>query len=268
MRENIDDYLMGTKLIGDDFNEKEIEAWYLDEANAYASMVMNRDIPYDYEYHGMNISAGFKYLNNLRLSQCMGFGAASGLEFLPIKNSISNLTILDPGDFPENSHFCDIPIKYVKPDISGRIALQNSEFDIITCFGALHHVANVSFVISEFYRVLKPEGVLLIREPITNMGDWRNIRQGLTNRERGIPLEIMNKAMRSSGLKIKKFTYCDFSPLRVLLKKINYISPYNNTLISNLDIILSRLFGWNVHYNRVKFIKKIAPASGFWICTK
>jgi SAM-dependent methyltransferase len=264
----IEDYLNGIKLIGDDFSEDELIAWYLDESNAYEKMVNNRDKPYIYEYHGLNTVAGFNFLKKINLSSCLGFGAASGLEFLPIKEHIHKLTILDPGNFPDNSFFGDVSINYVKPNISGCIPLPSNEFDIITCFGALHHVANVTFVISELFRVLKPNGKLLVREPITNMGDWRTVRQGLTLRERGIPCKIMNDAVKLSGLKIDNFTFCDFSPLRVFLKKSNIEFPYNKIGVSYLDIFLSQVFKWNVRYNRPNLFRKFAPASGFWICSK
>lgn len=261
-------YLHGEKLVGDDYSESELEAWYRDEATAYSGLVGDRSESYSYEYDALNYINGYKFLSSEKIQVCVGYGAATGAEFLPIQNRISNLIIIDPGEFQNHIAPGNIRARYIKPQISGRIGLEDGICDLVTCFGALHHVANVSFVIKELARILKPSGKFLLREPISNMGDWRIARPGLTPRERGIPVNIMNEAIWAAGLEISNFSYCDFSPLRRIVKQLGISRPYNSKAIANLDGMLSALFGWNARYHRPGFFHKFAPGSGFWVCSK
>lgn len=108
----------------------------------------------------------------------LGFGSAWGNEFEPICNMIGNLTIIEPSDNLVNNKIGNLTPKYIKPSIDGKLPFSNNSFDLITCFGTLHHIPNVSFVISELIRVLKKDGYLLLREPIISMGDWRKPEMG------------------------------------------------------------------------------------------
>ena len=83
-------------------------------------------------------------------------------------------------------------------------------FALVTCFGVLHHIPNVSFVMSELGRVLEPGGVMLLREPVISMGDWRKPRRGLTKRERGIPLHLLQRIAVESGFEVIKQSLCMF----------------------------------------------------------
>ncbi len=115
--------------------------------------------------------------------------------------SIEQITILDPSEQFVVNEFKGKPIIYVKPTVEGKMEFPNNSFDVITSFGTLHHIPNVEFIIDEMARVLKPGGYLLIREPIISMGDWRNPRNGLTSRERGIPFELMKNYILKNKLK-------------------------------------------------------------------
>jgi SAM-dependent methyltransferase len=261
-------YLYGEKLVGDDYSDSELEAWYRDEATAYSGLVGDRSGSYSYEYHALNYINGFRFLPSDKIQMCVGYGAATGAEFLPIQNRISNLIIIDPGEFEKDITPRNVPVRYIKPQISGRVGLEDGISDVVTCFGALHHVANVSFVVKELARILKHSGKLLLREPISNMCDWRIARPGLTPRGRGIPVKIMNEAIQVAGLEISKFSYCDFSPLRKIVKQLGVKQPHNSKAITNLVGVLSALFGWNARYHRPDYFHTFAPGSGFWVCSK
>ena len=45
---------------------------------------------------------------------------------------------------------------------------KNDYFDIVTCFDLLEHLPNPELALQEFYRVLKNEGILIIRVPNTS----------------------------------------------------------------------------------------------------
>ena len=65
-----------------------------------------------------------------------------------------------------------LPSVYPYDDSNASMEFPNNYFDLITSFGVLHHIPDVSKVFSELSRVLAPGGYLLIREPIVSMGDW------------------------------------------------------------------------------------------------
>ncbi|MFO1522890.1 MAG: class I SAM-dependent methyltransferase [Kiritimatiellia bacterium] len=93
-------------------------------------------------------------------------------------------------------------------------------FDLATCFGTLHHIPNVSQVLRELYRVMKPGGFALIREPAISMGDWTRPRPGLTRNERGLPFSWLTKTSREIGFQIRRSTACVFPAIGLIAHKL------------------------------------------------
>ncbi|MBM3453659.1 MAG: class I SAM-dependent methyltransferase [Bacteroidetes bacterium] len=192
--ERINDYLSGKILYGDDLSYEQIKDWYKDEEEGYANLGSNNKEKYSYQYTAMNELYGFKYIDkNRKFKNALGFGSAFGHEFLPIIQQIEHLTIIEPSEQLISKILGNIEPNYVKPNILGNLDFPDNSFDFIVSFSVLHHIPNVSYVMSELIRVLKPNGMLLIREPIVSMGDWRMPRKGLTKNERGIPLSYFEK---------------------------------------------------------------------------
>lgn len=267
LRYEINEYLSGKKLIGDNYTEEEILKWYEEEKNAYANLVDSRG-SYSYEYHALNKACGFRFLHDTppKSIRACGFGSAFGDELLPIRDKISTTVLVDSASsFHQRS--LPVGVSTVLANPSGKIDADDESFDLITCFGVLHHIPNVSFVMSEFYRCLAPGGTLLVREPTTSMGDWRLPRSGVTKNERGIPSRLFNEIILVSGFQILKRTSCVFPPLAVICRKIG-ISPYNAKVPLLLDLMLSKWFSWNYNYHRTSFLSKLAPASDFYVCRK
>ena len=183
----------------------------------------------------------------------MGLGAAYGEEVKPIIKKVSRITILEPSDaFSGHDEIDDVPCDYIKPNITGDIPLNDESIDLITCFGVMHHIPNVSHVMGECYRVLKNNGEMVIREPIVSMGDWRKPRKGLTKHERGIPKDIFNTIVKNAGFNITHATFCDFPVIPRLSRKLS-IDAYNNKFFVIIDELLSKLFCWNIRYHRLTF---------------
>ncbi len=137
----------------------------------------------------------------MRFNEALGIGSAYGNEFMPIAQNIKQVTILDPSDaFSDVKEIYETPCKYIKPNPNGNMPFETNQFDLVTSMGVMHHIPNVSHVMSECYRCLNKGGIMLLREPIASMGDWRKLRTGLTKRERGIPLQILNEIIRNVGL--------------------------------------------------------------------
>jgi len=263
----MDKYYSGEYLYGDDFDLKQIESWFEDEKEGYAELGAKEKESYKYDYHSLNKICAYNSLKMKEVKRVLGVGSAYGDELKPILKVAKKITILEPSGAFTNTDIEGVSCEYVMPEISGEMKFNNDEFDLITCFGVLHHIPNVSFVISEITRCLSSNGTALIREPITSMGGWGGKRPGLTKRERGIPLDVFNDILEKSGLEVVKKTYCVFPPLAVICGRFN-IPLFNSSVLVYLDIILSRLFLFNYKYHAEGTWDKFRPGSVFYVLKK
>lgn len=268
----MDKFLNGEALYGDSFNEEEIKNWYQEEGEGSEELrkgfdsfeKLNKGTNY------RNFFYGFRFLKS-GFENVLSVGGAYGDELFPILNKISgDIFIVESSQELINKQREQKKFKYILADTSGKLNFDNDKFDLVTCFSTLHHIPNVSFVISEMYRVLKPGGSVLISEPIVSMGDWNKpeTRKGLTKRERGIPVKIFDKIILDSGFVILKRNFCVFSPIHLFFGRILKITPYDNKIIVLFDYILSKLFTFNVKYYRKNFFDKISPSSIFYLLKK
>jgi ubiquinone/menaquinone biosynthesis C-methylase UbiE len=264
------EYFEGKKLYGDDFSFDEIRRWFEEEKEGYANISKGYKKTPSYAYHAINYVHGFSKLKDVYFENVLGFGSAWGYEFEPIIDKIRNLTIVEPSDSFLNDKIGNLKPHYVKPAISGCLEFDDNSFDLITCFGTLHHIPNVSFVLSELIRVLKPNGYLLLREPIISMGDWTKPRKGLTKNERGIPVSFFEKQLAKYAIEIVSRSYCfTLTPLldsifSFLLKKPIY--SYKTYVL--IDKFISNLLKNNVRYFASNKINKISPNSIFMVLKK
>lgn len=264
------EYLNGKKLYGNDFSYDQIKKWYDEEAEAYADLGSKDKDSYTYSYNMMNKIHGFNKIKVEKHPHVLGFGSAWGYEFEPIINKISQITIIEPSDSLLNNKIGNITPSYIKPSVDGRLEFNNNTFNLITCFGTLHHVPNVSFVLGELIRVLQSNGYLLLREPIISMGDWRKQRKGLTKNERGIPVSIFDTELSKYPIEIVSKEYCFTATtlihraIGVFLKKP--VHAYKTYVL--MDKYLSILLKRNVTYHATKKINKIAPNSIFYVIKK
>lgn len=76
------------------------------------------------------------------------------------------------------SHYQKNNIEFKQANLNNPIDLQSDYFDAIISFETLEHVENQKNMLSEFKRILKPEGLLIIsspdREIITEKGETNN----------------------------------------------------------------------------------------------
>jgi len=252
--------LAGEALYGDSFGLREMEQWYADEREAYANLgALDRD-RYRYGYHQLNVTHCYRYLPDRTFDHVLGFGAAYGEELLPIIDRIKAITILDPSDAFEREELHGVPVSYERPRMDGSIAHPDACFDLVTCFGVLHHVPSVTRVLREFARCLEPGGFVLLREPTVSMGDWRKPRPGLTKHERGIPLPMFRKIVASTGLEVVREARCMFS-LTGKLAAFGVASPYNSRLLVLFDRICCRLFAANQTYHATGVLAKLRPVA-------
>jgi len=250
---DIREYFAGKKLYGDDFSKAQIDAWFKDEQDGYYSTIAKSNEDYAYEFHIFNIVHGFSKLpKNGVWDKVLSFGGAFGDELIPIIGRAGRAFIIEASANFAHSSLRGKPLAYVKPDASGKIAFEDGTFDIITCFGVLHHIPNVSYVLSELHRVLKPGGYLLLREPTISLGDWRKPRIGLTKRERGIPLDTMDESIKKAGFSIVSRQHCMNTAI-YMIGSLLRIKPFKNKFMVFADMVISKLFLWNTTYHARDF---------------
>ncbi|WP_010663654.1 class I SAM-dependent methyltransferase [Marinilabilia salmonicolor] len=266
----MNEYLTGRKLYGNNLEIDLIKKWYEEESEAYANIDHKGKTPSEYSYHNLNIVHGFSKLPAKRFNKVLGFGAARGYEIEPIIESIEHLIIVEPSEQLISKAIKHIIPEYVKPTPEGKLNFEDRTFDLITCFGTLHHIPNVGFVLSEMIRVLKPDGFLLLREPVQSMGDWRAPRPGLTKNERGIPLNFFETLFSSQPVEVISRSFC-FSLTthikkvfgRLFQKPLQFYKPY-----VLFDKFISGILKFNLKYHPTKRIDRIAPNSVFYVLKK
>lgn len=265
-----DKYLSGEAIYGDDFDIEQIQQWYEEEAEAYANLGSKNADEYVYSYHELNKLHGFKYLKGRTFENVLGLGAAWGHEFYPIIDKITNLHIVEPSDNLRSEKLGNLVPLYKKPAVSGELPYPDNYFDLVTCSGTIHHTPNVSYIIHELHRVMKPGGFLLLREPIISMGDWRMPRKGLTRNERGIPLNIFRKIIADLDMEIvhEGFCFCMTAFFQRSLGKIFKRPIFTYKSYVTLDKFLSKMFLWNLHYHATKMLQRIAPQSVYYVLRK
>jgi SAM-dependent methyltransferase len=266
-------YLNGETLYGDDFTDKEIQKWFSEESEGYYNLINSAQIkmnPAIYIYHNLNIRNGFSFLPKTKnYNKVLGVGSSYGYEFLPIAGKISELIILEPSDNMISIFIGpDLKPKYLKPEITGDINYDSGTFDLVTCFGTLHHIPNVSKVLNEMIRVTAPGGFILIREPIRTMGDWTKPRIGLTKNERGIPLKYFRLFFKSNQqIEVISEKFCESLFLMKFLNKL-FGLKIESKLYQIIDQKVSNLLKWNIHYHPLTNFEKMAPGSVFYVLKK
>ncbi len=260
-------YFSGERLYGDDLPLPKILEWFEDEKEGFASIWATGPETYQYEFHALNRVHGFRFLPDRVFRHVLSVGGAYGHELLPIVDRIRDITVLDPSDAYPGGTLRGVPLRYVKPDPTGIMPFVDASFDLLTCFGCLHHIPNVSTVIREMWRCLAPGGVALLREPIVSMGDWRRPRPGLTKRERGIPLHLFRTFLRQAGFVIVREAPCGFAATS-RLSRLGIAQVYNSTPVVWGDALLSRLFAWNRHYHCDKVYQKVAATLAAFVLRK
>ena len=208
-----DPYFSGQRLWGDDFADEAIKEWFEAEREGYALIGSDGHVAGQgsYGHHLVNTRYGFRFLPGGRIGTVLGIGSTFGHEFQPIADRIDDLTIVEPSSLRE-THVNGVPIRYVEPASSGDLPFDDRSFDLVTGFGVLHHIPNVSHVIAEVGRVTKRGGWFLSREPIISLGDWGRPRRGLTKNERGIPRHLYLKALQDAGFEVVSASPCSSRP--------------------------------------------------------
>jgi SAM-dependent methyltransferase len=261
-------FFAGHQLYGDDFDASQIRTWFDDEREGYANLGAGQLDETQYEYNALNQFHGFRHLPpDLRFADVLGFGSCFGGEFAPIAHRLGRLTIVDPSSAFVRERVFGVPCSYVKPLESGSLPFDDASFDLLTCFGVLHHIPNVSHVVSELARCLRPGGYALIREPVVSMGDWRQPRPGLTKRERGLPVRYFRDVLEGSGFTVQRLGWCVFPPLPQAGDRLK-VRAFNQRWVTWLDAALCAVLAPNLRYHATTTWHKFRPNSAYFVLRK
>jgi SAM-dependent methyltransferase len=264
----------GISLAGDDFSGSELELWYAQEKEAYYEEESNtgeKDPWYAYMRY-VNETLFFRNVSkSITSGSGMFLGSGSGIE-------AKQFDMLNPDwtlNFVESSNdFRSVLLSnfegsnVIESSIDGNINLESNSQDVVCAFCVLHHIANVTHVIKEIYRVTKPGGVFFVREPCSSMGDWRFQRSATPN-ERGISKKYMLKTAIDIGFYVKKYPVpIVFEPINKCFSKIGILDKMPFQFIYMIDLTLSWILSFNDYYWRDKLYKKFGPSSYAYIFCK
>lgn len=86
--------------------------------------------------------------NEGSITTSMGLGLGEGV-------NIRGVDIFETGSYD---------FEFTLIDESGNLPFEDSSQDVVTAYMSIHHVRNLDVLLPEIYRVLRPDGILLIRE--------------------------------------------------------------------------------------------------------
>ena len=261
-------YLTGRVLYGDDLVGDELLAWHNAEREGYADLGAKHRTYKDYGYHALNSQVSFSRVREGQLGDALGVGSGLGGEFLPLVGRLSSLTILDPSTQTRSSCIGSMVPTYVSPNETGIMPFDDASFDLVVCMGVLHHIPNVSTVVREAGRVLRPNGQLVIREPIVSMGDWRKPRIKLTANERGIPLHLLRQSITEAGLHIRHESLFGFPITRLIARRLGIRHVYNSPTMVLVDRFLATASRPHYRYHARTTLDKLRPTQAGMVATK
>ncbi len=249
--------MAGDALFGDDFDAASIAKWFEAEEHDYYDMAHQN---YTYLYQRLNLYYAYKGLAAKRFERSLSLGCARGDELLPIADQISEIVAVEPAKAWWRDRIGNTPARYVMPRPDGKFDLPNDSVDLITCFGVLHHIPNVSTVLRELARVAKPDAIFVLREPSHSQGDWRVHRPGLTQNERGIAPKWLLRHAEGAGWAVESAVYHDVGALTHLMHRCFGVNKNQFPSLIRLDRLLALLLQWNHRYWRTSLWHKLAPS--------
>ena len=275
------DIVSGNRLAGDDYSPEQLQLWYQQEENAFSDMDIGSDMTSTDPWYSY-----MRYLNEklskqllLKRWQCdkrlkvliLGPGNGADAEFLRNLYPEADFSFIEVSiDFQRILSERYGQSSIVMPNFDNAIKLKDESIDLVVAFSVLHHIANVSFVVKEVSRVMRPGGLFITREPCSSMGDWSKPRLATPN-ERGIAAHLLVEIATQAGLQMSpdlRVTPVLFAPLnKILFKLRKYISISNKT-VWLCDKFLSRVVSFNDWYWRDFWWKKIGPSAYFYAFEK
>jgi SAM-dependent methyltransferase len=199
--------------------------------------------------------------------QCLdaACGSGYGASFLADKVQSVDGVDIDPSaiDFARTI-YRQSNLTYHCADLQSTLPFANGTFDAITSFETLEHVRDQTKMTSEFHRVLKPGGILVISTPDRKVSE----RIGLDNRFHVAELskrEFVDLLSRSFFVK-QVFGHGDGNPVAIHWKTAHRLLKFGSSLVgpnirSRIERTLARPFAWlRGHFYRMS-VSPIQPVT-------
>ena len=120
-----------------------------------------------------------------------------------------------------------------------KLPFRDFTFDVVVCLDVLYHrwVGDYRQALSELYRVLKPGGIVVIREPAYNWMRGGHDKVDFTKR-RFSKSEVMEELTRASfGLRKVTYANCILFPLVILRRLPQMVFPSNKLPTSDIQSV-------------------------------
>lgn len=153
--------------------------------------------------------------------KAMEFGAGTGLLSFYMKESFSEITLMDSSaemlkmaeqkmEADDHSKFRSLFFNLEKDDYTGE------PFDILYSQMVLHHIKDINAIIRKFYRLLAPGGMVAIADLYTEDGSFHD---GDLSVHRGFDPEQLGAAFLQEGFLNPRFEPCFTIQKETMLEK-------------------------------------------------
>ncbi len=272
-RTNVVDSLpQSLRPVGDDYSASQIQEWYLEEEGYSDKFTSGRAPRFERLYEVCDDYYAFnRHFKPTKESRVLSFGCAEGndlerfyarygFELFGIDASASLIEVFKR-KFPKGI--------VRKANILGQIDFDDNYFDYVTALAVLHHIPNVTYVLGELARVLKPNGTIIIKESISTMRPKGRvlIKEGLSPRERGCSKEFYLDRFERYGLFLVDVKYAGFPPLTFLAYKTGMAGRVPHIMFG-ADFVLSQVMGRYASYQRETLLQRCMPGSAYFVCRK
>lgn len=261
--------LAGTELYGDGFSSDEIGIWFRNEEDGFFQLrqtVYKSADEGDFIYAAADTFHFYEHLGDRHFDTCLALGCADGRDIEALSDRVGKFIAIEPARKWWKDSIGGRPAEYRMPSLEGKLDVPDASVDLVTVFGVLHHIPNVSAVVGELARVMKPGAIMLVREPIVSMGDFTKPRVGLTAHERGIHWRVQTRMYADAGLRVKRRAFTRTNAVLGALKRFGIDS--NTRFAVAVDALASRVLAFNQRYWRTRPHHKIGPAGITFILEK
>lgn len=265
----------GDVLFGDDLSDEELELWFAQEKEAFFQRDGGRgSVDPWYTYMRLvNERLGFSQVSFpdelARSVLVLGPGSGAEIERFAARNQHWQIYFVEASDNLKKELRRRFPAStLVDVRSSGDLNVPEGSQDVVCAFSVLHHVPNVSHVVCEIARSLRPGGLFLVREPCSSMGVWGSWRAATPN-ERGISSRLLTKMASAVGLELVNApTPVLYEPLNIIIKRLGVGWLLPTPLFYWLDKWVSLLASFYDHYWRDAWHKKLGPSAYFYVFRK
>lgn len=183
-----------------------------------------------------------KYINSINItkeSSILDAGCGTGINMIHLSKYSNDIIGIDTSD--EAIYFCMQRglENVIKRDVED-LNLKHNSFDLITALDILEHIDDTK-ALSEFYKVLKPKGYLIINVPAFNFL-WSKHDEALHHKRR-YTKSYLKKKLMSEGFTIENISYWNtflFLPMMLFRFFRKYFSNSSETDLKVLPKVINK----------------------------